>query len=85
MDNEAITLLPNALFINLIDSSLLAKLRSSSATDPLVIDTLHALPDKVPAAFRSRLSDWHYDAGILTHQGHVYVPANADLWCSIVA
>ena len=84
MDNEAVTLLPDELFINLIDSSLTDKLHSSSASDPLVLDALHALPGEVPATFHSRLSDWHYDAGILTYQGHVYIPADAALHRSIV-
>ena len=84
-DNEAVTLLPDELFVNLIDASLSDKLHSSSALDPLVLDALHALPGAVPAAFRSHLSDWRYDAGILTYQGRVYVPADADLCHSVVA
>ena len=84
MDNEVVTLLPDALFVNLIDSSLSTKLRSSSALDPLVLDALHALPGETPAAFRSHLSDWHYNAGILTYQGHVYGPADSDLCHSVI-
>ena len=84
-DNEAVTLLPDELSVNLIDTSLSDKLCSSSASDPLVLDTLHALPGAVPATFHSRLSDWHYDAGILTYQGCIYVPADADLRHSVVA
>ena len=84
-DNEAVTLLPNALFVNLIDASLSDKLCSSSALDPLVLDALHALPGATPAAFRSHLSDWHYDAGILTYQNRVYVPADAGLRHAVVA
>ena len=85
MDNEAVTLLPDKLFVNLIDTSLTDKLCSSSASDPLVLDALHALPGEVPAAFRSCLSNWHYNAGILTYQGCIYVPADADLRHSVVA
>ena len=85
MDNEVVTLLPGNLFVNLIDTSLSDKLRCSSASDPLVLNTLHALPGAVPAAFCSCLSDWHYDAGILTYQGHVYIPADATLRHSVVA
>ena len=85
MDNETVTLLPDGLFMNLIDTSLTNKLHSSSVSDSLVLDTLHALPGTVPTAFCSRLSDWHYDAGILTYQGRVYIPADADLHHSVVA
>ena len=52
-DNEAVTLLPDKLFVNLIDTSLSDKLCSSSASDPLVLDALHALPSAVPTAFCS--------------------------------
>ena len=84
-DNKAVTLLLEALFVNLIDSSLLDKLRSSLTSDPLVLDMLHALPGEVPANFRSCLSDWHYNAGLLTYQGWVYIPNDAALHHSIVA
>ena len=84
MDNEAVTLLPDELFVNLINSSLTDKLHSSSALDPLVLDALHALPGEAPAAFHSCLSDWRYDAGILTYQGCVYIPADANLHHSVV-
>ena len=80
-----VTLLPDALFVNLLDSSLTDKLCSSSTSDLLVLDALDALLGKVPAAFCSCLSDWHYDVGILTYQGHVYVPMDADLHHSIIA
>ena len=79
------TLLPDALFVNLINSSLLDKLRSSSATNLLVLNALHTLPGEVPANFHSHLSDWHYNAGILTYQGHIYVPNDVSLHCSVVA
>ena len=84
-DNEAVTLLPDALFVNLIDSSLSAHLHSSSASDPLVLDALHALPGEVPTTFHSQLSDWHCNVGVLTFQGWVYVPNDVDLCRAVVA
>ena len=84
-DNEAVTLLPDSLFVNLIDTSLSAKLHSSSASNPLILDALHTLPSKVPVKFHSHLSDWCYDAGILTYQDCIYVPADADFHHSIIA
>ena len=84
-NNKAVTLLPDTLFINLIDSSLTDKLCSSSTSDPLVLDALHALPAKLPAKFHSCLSDWDYDAGILTYQNCVYVLADTDLHREVVA
>ena len=84
-DNEDVTLLPDTLFVNLIDAALSDQLATSSATDPLVLDALHALPRELPAKFRSCLSDWKYNAGILTFQNRVYVPADSDLRRSVVS
>ena len=68
-DNEGVTLLPQSLFINLIDTDLNEKIVRSSEKDPLVLNALQALEGEVPTQFRSHLSDWSYDAGILTYQG----------------
>ena len=56
----------------------------SSASNLLVLDALHALPGEVPAAFCSCLSDWCYNVGILTYQGHIYVLANGNLHHSVI-
>ena len=42
--------------------------------DPLVLNALQALEGEVPTQFRSCLSDWSYDAGILAYQGRVFLP-----------
>ena len=84
-DNENVTLLPDGLFVNVIDTSLSANPHSSSTSDPLVLDTLHALPSKLSTKFHSWLSNWCYDATILTYQDCVYVPANANLCQSVVS
>ena len=68
-NNEGVTLLPQSLFINLIDTNLNEKIVKSSEKDPLVLNALHALEGEVPTQFRSRLLGWSYDAGILTYQG----------------
>ena len=68
-DNEGVTLLPQSLFVNLIDTDLIEKIAKSSEKDPLVLNALQALKGEVPTQFRSRLSDWSYDAGILAYQG----------------
>ena len=73
-DNEGVTLLPHSLFINLIDADLNEKIIKSSEKDPLVLNALQALEGEVPTQFRSHLSDWSYDAGILAYQGRVFLP-----------
>ena len=73
-DNEGVTLLPQSLFINLINTDLNRKIAKSLEKDPLVLNALQALEGEVPTQFRSHLLDWSYDAGILTYQGWVFLP-----------
>ena len=64
-DNEGVTLLPQELFVRMVDIELQKKIASSTKDDPQVLNALHALEDETPTNFRSRLSDWKYDTGIL--------------------
>ena len=73
-DNKGVTLLPPSLFVNLIDTDLNKKITKSSEKDLLVLNTLQALEGEVPTQFRSCLSDWSYNVGILTYQGRVFLP-----------
>ena len=72
-DKEGITLLPPSLFVNLIDVELNKKITKSSEKDPLVLNALQVLEGEVPTQFRSQLSDWSYDAGVLAYQGRVFL------------
>ena len=39
---------------------------------------------EVPTQFHSRLSDWNYEAGILSYQGRVYIPDKENLHLDLV-
>ena len=80
-DNEQITLLPKSLFVNTIN---LDKIAKSSEKDPVVLKTLQAMDKDLPTQFRSRLSDWSYDAGILSYQGRIYIPNQDNLRLELV-
>ena len=84
-DNEDVVLLPDTLFVNLIDATLSERLAASSVTDPLVLDALHTLSSELPAKFHSRPSDWKYNTGILTFQDCTYDPTDSNLCCSVVS
>ena len=76
-DNTKTILLPNSLFVNLIDSVLHSHISSASTTDPLVLQHLQSsLEPSIPTAFCSHLSDWQISEGILTYKGQVYIPPN---------
>ena len=73
-DNKGVTLLPQTLFVRLVDVELHKKTALSTKDDPQVLNALHALEDETPTNFWSRLSEWKYDTGILTYRGRVFLP-----------
>ena len=82
-DNDNVTLLPQSLFVNLIDAS--GKIAASSDSDPVVITALSAIESDMLLPFKSKLVDWAYKGGILTYKDRVYVPEQSDLRCLAVA
>src|SRR6266702_3713630 len=83
-DNDGVTLLPESLFVNVIDTALSSRIQSASSSDPLVLQALQSMKEDIPAAFCSRLFDWQLDARVLTYQGRVYIPADDSLCRSIL-
>ena len=74
-DNSQMALLPDSLFVNLIDTVLHSCISSASSTDLLILQHLQSsLEPSIPAAFCSCLSDWQISEGILTYKGCVYIP-----------
>ena len=83
-DNEGVTLLPETLFVRLIDVKLHKKIARSTKNDPQVLNALHASENETPTRFWSRLSDWKYDAEILTYQGRVFLPDKENIRQDVV-
>ena len=42
------------------------------------------MDEDLPTQVRSRLSDWPYDAGILSYQGRIYIPDQSGLRLNLV-
>ena len=76
-DNADVTLLPDDLFISVIDITLVDKITSSSLTNLLVITALQNLSQGSPLFPRSSLSDWHFNGSQLYFKNHLYIPASA--------
>ena len=66
-NNKGVTLLPQTLFTRLVDIELNQKIAKSTKGDLQVLNALHVLEGETPTPFRSRLSDWKYNAEILTY------------------
>ena len=83
-DNDGVTLLPPSLFVNIIDTALSQCIKSALAGDPLVLQALQSMHEDIPLPFCSCLADWQVEAGILTYEGHVYVPTDDSLQRTIL-
>jgi hypothetical protein len=70
-DNENIVILPDKLFINLINIELTKLIESATTTDELVKDISNVLSMKgIPPS----LSDWKIEDGKLFYQNRCYIP-----------
>ena len=84
-DNTNVTLLPDDLFICAIDTTLIDKITSATASDPFVLDALQSLSIGSPLFPCSSLADWHFSDSCLYFKNCLYVPPDAchDLITSI--
>jgi len=75
-DNEDLVLLPNELFINLINIELAKMIESAATSDELVKDMTNILSTKGVPTIRLNLSDWKIEDGMLFYQDRCYIPDN---------
>ena len=73
-DNSNVTLLPADVFVCAIDTTLVHKITSSSASDPLVLSTLQHLSNGSPLFPCSSFTDWHFADSQLYFKNHLYIP-----------
>ena len=76
-DNANVTLLPDDLFIRVIDTALVDKITSSTPSDPLVLDALCGLSSGSPLFPCSSLADWHFSDSHLYFKICLYIPPAA--------
>jgi hypothetical protein len=78
LDNKDQVLLPDLLFINMIDMELAEEFQKlMESTNDLTIQTaLQALNGVCAPPMKSTLSDWHFTDGILFYKDRAYVPTN---------
>jgi len=87
-DNEDIVLLPDNLFVNLIDVDLQRKIANTNDLDSDVLGIMKTLLDKGPTALRHDLSDWKTEIfeekPMLFYKGKNYIPNSQSLRKEIV-
>jgi hypothetical protein len=78
LDNEDQILLPDSLFVKMIDMELAKEFQKlMESTDDLIIQTaLQALNGVCAPPMKSALLDWCFTDGVLFYKDHAYVPIN---------
>src|SRR5271155_6092628 len=87
-DNQDITLLPENMFINLIDMDLQNRIASATDYDHNIGNILKTLLEEGPTVLKNDLSDWTTEdfngSNILFYKGKNYVPMDLKLRWDIV-
>ena len=87
-DNEDIIMLPDDLFLNLIDLELQKKIAISDDLDGNAAEALKLLLETAPTSMTAGLNDWTMDKtdgrNILFYKGKNYIPRNTELRREIV-
>ena len=82
-DNENIIMLPDDLFLNLIDTDLQEKIAMSEDLDGTAAEALKLLLEKAPTAMTNGLDDWKLEhtngRNILFYKEKNYIPQNIEL------
>uniref|UniRef100_A0A0W0G5Q8 Reverse transcriptase-rnase h-integrase n=2 Tax=Moniliophthora roreri TaxID=221103 RepID=A0A0W0G5Q8_MONRR len=73
-DNEDVILLPERLFVNVINVELHDKLKDRLGTDDFHKMTLESLTTHGVPPIKSALSDWEVNDSLIWYKGRVYVP-----------
>ena len=87
-DNEDIIMLPDDMFLNLIDTNLQEKIANSNNLDGTAAEALKLLLDKAPTTMTAGLADWKVETSngqnILFYKGKNYIPQDIGLRREIV-
>jgi len=83
-NNENVVLLPDELFINLINTELAKLIETAAASDEFVKDMDKVLSTKGVPPIKSNLLDWKIENGVLYYQERCYIPDNREVRKMIV-
>jgi len=78
-DNDDIILLPNFLFVRIVDTNLHYSIFEATVKDTLFTSTLEALKTNRPFPITLKLEDWCLEDSLLFFKNRCFIPANEDL------
>jgi len=74
IDNDDIIVLPNNIFIKMIDLELQNEIREETAKDDFFAKALLAVKENGPLPIRSKLKDWKTEEGLSFFKDRCYIP-----------
>ncbi|ESK80605.1 pro-pol protein [Moniliophthora roreri MCA 2997] len=78
-DNEDIVMLPDKLFVNVIDTELKTMLEEALPEDEFLQMTIESLIEKGTPPIKSTLQDWRTEGNLLFYKDRIYVPNDPTL------
>ena len=82
-DNKNIVMLPDEMFVNLIDTDLQERIAIANDLDRNAAEVLKLLLEKAPAEMTTGLEDWRLEntngRNILFYKGKNYIPKDTEL------
>ena len=83
-DNEDKILLPDTMFVRLIDTELRDLIATNKQHDTVILEAIQALQGGKRLLMNSKIDDWTFDNGLIFYNNKCYVPNNLDLWWKIL-
>src|SRR6202023_3302121 len=83
-DNNDVILLPDPIFIKLIDTELQTFIQNETSSDEFFAKALLALKNHSPLPITSKLDEWSTADGLLFFRGRCYIPPSLNLRREIV-
>uniref|UniRef100_A0A0W0GD79 Reverse transcriptase-rnase h-integrase n=1 Tax=Moniliophthora roreri TaxID=221103 RepID=A0A0W0GD79_MONRR len=78
-DNEDIVMLPDKLFVNVIDTELKTMLEEALPSDEFLQMTIESLIEKGTLPIKSLLQDWRTESNLLFYKDRIYMPNDPTL------
>ena len=78
-DNGDKVLLPDTMFVRLIDTELKDLIANNDRLDNVILDAIQAMQNGERLPMNSRMNDWKLDSGLIFYKGKCYVPNDLEL------
>jgi len=79
IDNDDIIVLPDDIFIKMVDLELQDKIKNETTKDDFFVKALQAIKENGPLPIRSSLEEWKIEKGMLFFKDRCYIPPHEEL------